>query len=128
MLVGLDIDAARKEKIQTEMAAEMEKVRESMGEAGATFERSAMRARIQSRMDKVLRDNLSRDELAVVQKTINERASQRRVELYQPVGDGTLKTVSVSVGLTDGQNVEILRGANEGDVFVTRLTLAATDE
>jgi HlyD family secretion protein len=128
MLVGLDIDAARKEKIQTEMAAEMEKVRQSMGEAGATFERSVMRARIQSRMDKVLRDNLSRDELAVVQKTINERASQRRVELYQPVGDGTLKTVSVSVGLTDGQNVEILLGANEGDVFVTRLTLAATDK
>ena len=85
-----------------------------------------MRARIQSRMDKVLRDNLSREELAVVQKTINERAAQRRVELYQPVGDGTLKTATVSVGLSDGQNVEILRGAEEGDTFVTRLTFAAT--
>ena len=125
MLVGLDIDADRKEKIQAEMTAEMQKVRATMGEAGATFDRSGMREKIQSRMDKVLRDNLSRDELAVVQKTINERASQRRVELYQPVGDGTLKTVSVSVGLSDGQNVEILRGADEGDVFVTRLTVAA---
>jgi HlyD family secretion protein len=127
MLVGLDIDAARKAKIQAEMTAEIEKVRASMGEAGATFDRSGMREKIQARMDKVLRDNLSRDELAIVQKTINQRASQRRVDLYQPVGDGTLKTVSVSIGLSDGQNVEILRGADEGDVFVTRLTVAAGD-
>tara|TARA_R110000823_G_scaffold68678_5_gene159415 strand:+ start:167 stop:1666 length:1500 start_codon:yes stop_codon:yes gene_type:complete len=126
MLAGLDLDAERKTKIETEMQAEMDKVRESMGDAGATFDRAGMRARIQSRMDKVLRDNLSREELAVVQKTINERAAQRRVELYQPVGDGTLKTATVSVGLSDGQNVEILRGAEEGDTFVTRLTFAAT--
>jgi HlyD family secretion protein len=33
----------------------------------------------------------------------------------------------VSIGLSDGQNVEILRGADEGDVFVTRLTVAAGD-
>ncbi|KCZ90011.1 efflux RND transporter periplasmic adaptor subunit [Hyphomonas johnsonii] len=127
MLAGLDIDAARKEKIQTEMQAEMEKVRASMGDAGATFDRAGMREKIQSRTDKVLRDNLSRDELAIVQKTLNERAAQRRVDLYQPVGDGTLKTVSVSIGLSDGQNVEILRGAEEGDAFVTRLTVAAAD-
>ena len=66
------------------------------------------------------------DELALVQKTLNERASRRQVDLYQPVGDGTLKTVSVSVGLSDGQNVEILRGADDGDTFVTRLTISAT--
>jgi len=126
MLAGLDLDAERKAKIETEMQAEIDKVRESMGDAGATFNRAGMRARIQSRMDKVLRDNLSREELVVVEKSINERASQRWVELYQPVGDGTLRTVSVSVGLSDGQNVEILRGAEEGDTFVTRLTIAAT--
>ncbi|WP_430402396.1 efflux RND transporter periplasmic adaptor subunit [Hyphomonas sp.] len=128
MLVGLELEPERRARIETAMRAEMEKVRASMGEAGATFDRNGMRARIQSRMDKVLRDNLSRDELAVVQKTVNDRASRRRLDLYQPAGDGTLKTLSVSVGLSDGQNVEILRGAKEGDTFVTRLALAATDK
>ena len=128
MLVGLELEPERRTRIETAMRAEMEKVRASMGEAGATFDRNGMRARIQSRMDKVLRDNLSRDELAVVQKTVNDRASRRRVDLYQPAGDGALKTLSVSVGLSDGQNVEILRGAKEGDTFVTRLALAATDK
>jgi len=128
MLAGLDLAPERRTRIESEIRAEMEKVRASMGEAGATFDRAGMREKIQSRMDKVLRDNLSRDELALVQKTLNERASRRQVDLYQPVGDGTLKTVSVSVGLSDGQNVEILRGADEGDTFVTRLTFAATDK
>ena len=125
ILAGLDLEPARKEKIQTEMKAEFEKVRASMGEAGATFDRAGMREKIQSRMDKVLRDNLSREELAVVQKKINERTTQTRVDLYQPVGDGTLKTVPVTIGLSDGQYAEITRGAEEGDVFITRLTVPA---
>ena len=59
----------------------------------------------------------------MVQKKINERTTQTRVELYQPVGDGTLKTVPVTIGLSDGQYAEITRGAEEGDVFITRLTV-----
>lgn len=128
MLAGLDLETERKTRIESEIRAEMEKVRASMGAAGTTFDRSAMRAQIQSRIDRVLRDNLSRDELTMVQKTVNERASWRQVDLYQPAADGTLKTVSVSIGLSDGQNVEILRGADEGDTFVTRLAFAATDK
>jgi HlyD family secretion protein len=128
ILAGLDIDAARKAKIQTEISAEIDKVRASMGEGGATFDRSGMRQKIQSRMDKVLRDNLSREELAVAQKAINERSAQRRVDLYQAAGEGALKTVSVAVGLSDGQYVEIKRGAEEGDAFVTRLTVTTAAE
>jgi len=124
MLNNLDIDQAKKDTIQTELRAEIQAARESLGQR-AQFDRNALRQRIQAASEKVLKKNLTDDEYKQYQAALAERASVTRVEAYRPAEEGKLKKQSLTLGLQDGSFAEILRGASEGDEFVTRVRAAS---
>ena len=51
-----------------------------------------------------------------------------RVEVYVPAEDGKLQKRSLVLGLQDGSYAEIIRGAEAGDKFVTRVRVSAKEE
>ncbi|GHB02166.1 hypothetical protein GCM10009069_26190 [Algimonas arctica] len=126
-LDGLDIDPTKKETIQSNLRIEMQAARESMGDR-AQFDRNAMRQRMQATTDKVLRANLTDEEYKRVQNAMSERASITTVEAYKQTPDGKLEKQTVTLGLQDGSYAEILRGAADGDTFVTRARAITSGE
>lgn len=124
LLDNLDISTEAKAKIQSDLQTEIAAVRESMGER-AQFDRNGLRQRIQAASDKVLRKNLTEEEYKAVQTAINQRASVTRVEVYTKQPEGKLAKQTLTLGLQDGSYAEILRGASEGDEFVTRARVLA---
>lgn len=119
VLDNLDIDADKKAAIQADLRSEIEAVRAGLGER-AQFDRNALRQRMQAATDKVLRRNLTDAEYKQVQEAMAARASVTRIEAYKPAADEKLEKLTLTLGLQDGSYAEILRGASEGDVFVTR--------
>jgi len=119
-LSSLNLEPKRLESIQSEIGKEMQAVRQSMGQM-AQFDRNRMRQLFRSRIERVLKQNLSEDEFKQYQKSLAQQSNTRRVNLYQENADGTLSTKNVRVGLSDGSFIEILNGAEIGDKFVTRL-------
>lgn len=126
-LDDLEIDAATKATIQSEIRAEAQAARESMGER-AQFDRNAMRQRMQAVTEKVLRKNLTDEQYKKVEAAKAERAAVTRMELYVQRPDGKLEKQTLTLGLQDGSYAEILRGAQDGDVFVTRARTVSQDE
>ena len=72
--------------------------------------------------DAILRRNLNEQEYAVVSKARTEMQSQKRVTVYTVNGKGELESHMLMVGLSDGSNVQIVRGAKEGEKYVVRAT------
>ncbi|VAV87686.1 Macrolide-specific efflux protein MacA, partial [hydrothermal vent metagenome] len=120
MLAGLNLPPERSKEIENLIAAEIKTVREGAGNM-AQFRRAQMREIITARIDRVLKKKLTEEEYKTFQKAQKSRATVRRILLHKENPDGTLSTQSVRVGLSDGSNIEILGGAVEGDVFITRL-------
>ncbi len=127
LLTQLNLETERSEAIQAEISEEMRKVRESMGQM-AQFDRNRMRQLFRTRIERVLKKNLSDDEFLQYEKIQKQQSSTRRVSLYQENSDGSLSTKSLRVGLSDGSFIEILSGAEVGDKFVTRLRKLKEDE
>ena len=50
--------------------------------------------------------------------------SQKRLTVYKVGADGQLERHQLVIGLSDGDNAQIIRGAEEGDKFVIRATAA----
>ena len=124
ILDSLEISAESKAKIQTDLQSEIATIRESMGER-AQFDRNGMRQRIQAASDKVLKRNLTEQEYKAVQTAISQQATVTRVEVYTKQPEGKLAKQTLTIGLQDGSYAEILRGASEGDEFVTRARILA---
>lgn len=124
MLESLNLPADRKAKIQAELEKEMRAAREAMGDM-AQFDRAAMRQRMQSTFDKVMRENLTAEEQAKLKAAMAERPTTTRVEAYIQRPDGQLEKTPLLIGLQDGAYAEVIRGADAGDKFVTRIQ--ATD-
>lgn len=120
MLDSLELPADRKAAIQSQLEKEMRAAREAMGDM-AQFDRSAMRQRMQATMDKVLRDNLTSDELAKVKAAMSAQPTTTRVDAYALRPDGQLEKKPLVIGLQDGAYAEVIRGAEVGDKFVTRV-------
>jgi HlyD family secretion protein len=141
------IDDARAEKIMNEMRDEMQKAMASIGGAqggapggggtatvivggGGGFgpppsiaqqQASSERfAKMQQTQEAVFRRNLNEEEYAAVSKLRTEMQSQKRVTVYKVAADGSLERVQLTVGISDGENAQVIRGANEGDAFVVR--------
>lgn len=127
MLSEVGIDEARRDAIATQVGQEMRAVRESFGDS-AQFNRAQMRERMRAAMEKVLRAELTPDEYKAYEKAIAQQATRRRVDVYTPTAGGDLQTQSLLVGLSDGSYVEVLRGAEEGDAFVTRVRAASSGQ
>lgn len=140
------IDDQRAEKIMNEMRDEMQKAMASIGGGGppagggggavivggggfgpppsiqqqqASSERFA---KMQQTREAVFRRNLNEEEYATVTKLQSEMQSQKRVTVYKVNEAGELERVQLTVGISDGENAQVIRGANEGDAFVVRAT------
>jgi len=123
VLDSIGVPADRKAKIQAALEKEMNTARQAMGDM-AQMDRSAMRQRMQGTFDKVLREHLTPEELAQVKAANSQRQATTRVDAYAQRPDGQLEKRQLVVGLQDGAYAEIVRGAKEGDVFVTRVQAA----
>jgi HlyD family secretion protein len=141
------VDDARTQKIMDEMRTEMQKAMGSIGGAqggppagGATIvggggfgpppsiqqqQASSERfAKMQQTQEAVFRRNLNAEEYDAVAKLRSEMQSQKRVTVYKLDPDGELERATLTIGLSDGENAQIIRGAAEGDVFVVRANAA----
>ncbi len=141
------IDDARAQKIMDEMRTEMQQAMASIGGAqggppagGATIvggggfgpppsiqqqQASSERfAKMQQTQESVFRRNLNAEEYDAVAKLRSEMQSQKRVTVYKVNAEGGLERTNLTVGLSDGENAQIIRGAAEGDVFVVRANAA----
>lgn len=138
------VDDARAEKIMTELRTEMQAAMEAMGPrqpqgqsgsivGGAGFggpppsiqqqQQSSERfAKVQQIQESVFRKNLNAAEYDAVAKARSEMQSQKRVTVYKLDAKGELEKAQLTIGLSDGENAQIIRGAKEGDVFVVRST------
>lgn len=122
MLEGLELETERKASIEKELGDDMREFWSSMsGNNMATFDRNRMRAMMRTRIERILKKNLSGEEFEQYEKLQKAAASVRRIELYQDEKDGTLSKKNIVIGLSDGKYVEIRRGANEGDEFIARI-------
>lgn len=131
LLNNLDLSEDIKAKIESDLRSEMEALRAASGSGprggpggGGQGDRAAMRQRMEAISNKVLRRNLSDEEYRRVQAAISAQASVTRVDVYSATEDGKLETRSLVIGLQDGANVEILRGADAGDEFVISARIA----
>jgi HlyD family secretion protein len=143
------VDDARAQKIMDEMQTEMQKAMASMAPAqqqpaagqilgGGGFgppqsivqqqQRQERMAKMQQTQEAVFRRNLNEEEYAVVAKARTEMQSQKRVTVYKLNDKGELERHQLVIGLSDGENAQIIRGAEEGDTFVTRATAASADK
>lgn len=143
MLKNAGVDEARAKKIESELQSEMQKLMASMapppGSApqggvaaigGGGFgpppsiiqqqQRSERMAKMQQTQDAIFRRNLSETEYAAVSKARLEMQSQKRVTVYKVNDKGELERHQLTIGLSDGSNVQVIRGAKEGEKFVIR--------
>lgn len=127
VLEGLNIPAETVSKIQSDLRDEFQAVRQGLGDR-AQFDRNALRQRMQAATDKIFRRNLTDEEYKKVQAAITAQAAVTRVDAYKPVGEAQLEKQTLTLGLQDGSFAEIIRGASEGDEFVTRARALTTDK
>jgi hypothetical protein len=120
------------------MQGEMEKVRAAMpqqqgqgqplggggfGPPASIMQQLAMqemRTKMQQATDRVMKQNLSPDEYDAFNKKRAEAQSQKRVVGYTVDDKGKLERHMLVLGVSDGNYAQIIRGAKEGDKFVTK--------
>ncbi len=145
MLKTAGVDDTRVTKIMDEMQTEMQKAMASMpspqqpqGTAaiigGGGFgppasivqqqQRQERMVKMQQTQEAVFRRNLNEQEYAIVAKARTEMQSQKRVTAYKVDSKGDLEPHMLVIGLSDGENAQVIRGAEEGDKFVIRATAA----
>lgn len=143
MLSEMGVDAARVEKISTEMRTEMERNRAAMAPAGQQSasplggggfgppasmiqqqQMQEMRQKMQATQEAIMRRNLSAEEFAEYSSRRAEMQSQKRAPVYVVDEAGELKRETLTLGISDGDFAQVIRGAEEGDVFVVRATSA----
>lgn len=139
MLKEMGVDEARVQKISSEMQTEMERNRASMPQqqqqGGTPFggggfgppasmvqqqQMQEMRQKMQASQEAVMRRNLSEDEFAEYNRRRAESQQQKRATVYVVDANGELKRETLTLGVSDGSFSQIIRGADEGDAFVTR--------
>lgn len=145
MLKEIGVDDARAQKIQNEMQGEMQKIFASMpqpqapgGAGGGALggqvrfgpppgmmqqqQQSEMRSKMQQTQERVMRANLNETEYAEYEKRRAEMQSQKRAPVYVVNAKGELERKMLTIGLSDGNYAQVIRGAEEGDKFVVRVT------
>lgn len=149
ILKAAGVDDTRTQKIMDEMQVEMQKAMASMAPTqqqpgagqilgGGGFgppqsivqqqQRQERAAKMQQTQEAVFRRNLNELEYAAVAKARTEMQSQKRVAVYKVNEKGDLERHQLVIGLSDGENAQIIRGAEEGDTFVTRAVAASASK
>jgi HlyD family secretion protein len=144
MLKEMGVPDDKVHAIQTEMNAEMERMRASMPRpqqqgggnpmaagAGGGFgppqdmvmrqQMQARMAQMQTAMEGILRRNLTEEQYAAFTAKRAEQAAQKRVVVYTVNPAGELQRHPLMIGISDGSYAQVIRGANEGDQFILRL-------
>jgi len=119
-LEALDLNPERTAEIETAMREAMQQIQRPTGN-GRPVDRNAIRQRIQSIQNKVFSEYLTPDELKIIKAAQNQRPTTTRVEAYIETASGALEPRTLIIGLQDDTWAEILRGAEPGDEFVTRV-------
>ncbi len=142
------VSAEVAQKIMNEMQGEMQKIMASMqapqqqggvaaiggggfGPPASIVQQQQMqerRQKMQQTQDSVFRRNLTEEQYAAVTKAMTEQQSQKRVTAYKLNDKGELEPHPLVLGLSDGSNAQIIRGAAEGDTFVVRANAAGKGE
>jgi HlyD family secretion protein len=139
-LVELGIDADRIARISGELRAEFQRNMPQQAAAqggplgGGGFgppqqflqqqQMQEMRTRMETAREAIMRRELTAEEYEAYSKLRGEQMLQKRAPMYVVGPDGELERRMVIVGLSDGDFVEIVRGAGEGDAFVVRARAA----
>lgn len=121
MLTEIGVEEARRERISGLIGEAVAGVRADFGDAGQTFDRARMRTRMMAAVEQVMRAELSGEEFRAYSEAMARMASRRTAQVYQRGEGGTLVQKTLVIGLSDMSYVEVLRGGDEGDEFVTRL-------
>jgi HlyD family secretion protein len=137
ILKEIGIDDARVQKISAEMQGEIERMRASMpaqqggsplggggfGPPPGIAQQAAMqemRQKMQQTTEAVMRRNLSQEEFDAYTKQRAQMQTQKRVPVYTIDDKGQLARETLTIGVSDGNFAEVIRGAKEGDKFVVR--------
>lgn len=122
-LAEIGVDKPRIETISAELRKEMQGVFPQQRGAqsfGPPPDMQAIRQRMQAAQDAVLKRHLSQEELAKFNEKRAEMQSQKRAPAFVLSAEGKLQRRMLVIGVNDGDQVEILGGAEEGDQFVVR--------
>lgn len=119
LLDALNLAPDRLASLQADLQAEMQEIRAAG--SGVRQDRNAQRQRMQAIQNKVFAEHLTSDELKQLKTLRNQRPTTTQVEAYVMTNDGKLQKRALTIGLQDGSWTEIIRGAEEGDSFVTRI-------
>lgn len=145
MLKEIGVSDDKIKAIQTEMQAEMEKMRASMMQgqrpAGAggnaivgggggfgmpqdMVQRQQMQERMQKMqrtMEDIMKRNLTPEQFEAYAAKRAEMQTQKRATVYRVNDKGEVERHPIVIGVSDGNYGEIIRGAKEGDKFILRL-------
>ena len=79
-----------------------------------------MRQKMQQTTEAVMRRNLSQEEFDAYTKQRAQMQTQKRAPVYALDDKGQLTREVLTIGVSDGNFAEVIRGAKEGDKFVVR--------
>ncbi len=121
-MAKLGVSAAVQKALAADMRKEMQAFAKIASSPVAQFDRNGIRQRRRALVERVLKRHLSAEQYAAYEKAQKAGASLKRVQAWQLNAAGELVPRTLVLGLDDGQYVQILRGAKEGERFVTRIT------
>ncbi len=137
VLTEMGVDDARVQKISADFQGVMQELRASMprpdsggGIGGGNFgpprtivmqqQMQEFRQKMTAAQDDILKRHLSSDEIVEFNRVRAAMNSQRRATAYAINAAGELEPRELVIGLSDGSSAQIVSGAEEGDVLVTR--------
>ncbi len=125
---SLGVSADVQKAIGTDMQKEFQVFQQLAQNPGAQFDRNGLRKRRQAMVERVLKRHLTTEQFSTWQKQQAANATIKRVQAWRENERGALTQSTLVLGLDDGENVEILRGAEEGDEFVARVRVKVSDD
>jgi HlyD family secretion protein len=117
----LGVSAKAQKAIGADMRKEMQAFAKQAQAPGAQFNRNGLRQKRRALIERVLKRHLSPEQFSAYTQMQKSQATIKRVQAWQSNEAGALVPHMLVLGLDDGENVEILRGAKEGDVFISKI-------
>lgn len=127
-IAALGVSDAVQQSISADMRKEFQAFQQAAQAPGAQFDRNGLRQRQRAMIERVMKRHLTTEQFAAWEKQQKANATIKRAAGWQQNENGALQQRTLVLGLDDGENVEILRGAEEGDVFVSRVNFKTNDD
>ncbi len=117
----LGVSADVQKAIGADMRKEMQAFAKLAQSPAAQFDRNGLRQRRRAIIERIMKRHLNAEQYDKYVAQQKARANVKRVQAWQQNEDGALVPKMLVLGLDDGENVQILRGAKDGDIFVSRV-------